>query len=177
MEEQISAEEFRRIAAYAINHLNGAWFMATAGKIGITEAIELVDMAWEDWTTVLFRRIKEALNLEGSGMAFVREALPRIDQVFQQLTGFKMNIQFNEDRIVTRVVECGYWESMKKNGLGQLAEARLLCSTVHLAAYRGIFKGAFPDMQFEFTHTKRIPDGDPYCEMIIRAKPENQRRE
>jgi hypothetical protein len=45
-----------------------------------------------------------------------------------------------------------------------------MCSGVHLAAYRGVFKGAFPDMQFEFTHTKRIPDGDPYCEMIIKRK-------
>jgi hypothetical protein len=145
--------------------------MATAGKIGIPEVIELVDMAWEDWTAVLYRRIKEALKLEGSGMAFVREALPRIDQVFQQLTGFKMDIHFDGDRIVERIVECGYWENMKKLGFGQFAEAGILCSSVHLAAYRGTFKGAFPDMQFEFTHTKRIPDGDPYCEVIIRAKP------
>lgn len=168
MEKEISTEEFRRIAAYAILEMNRAWFMAVAGKIGITEVIELVDMAWEDWTTVLFRRIKEALNLEGSGMAFVREALPRLDQVFQELTGFKMETQFYEDRIVTRVVECEYWEYMKKLGFGQFSEAGLLCSSIHLAAYRGTFKGAFPDMQVELTHTKRIPDGDPYCEVIIR---------
>lgn len=168
MEKQISAEEFRKIATYAITRLDGAWFRAAAGKIGITEAIDLEPIVWEDWATRVARRIKKGLNLEGSGMTFVREALPHIGQVFTELAGFRPEEQFDDNRIVSRVVQCEYWENLKKAGFGQFAEAGLLCSKVHLAAYRGVFKGAFPDMQFEFTHTKRIPDGDPYCEVIIR---------
>jgi len=168
---ELSYDEFRELVRYIISRLDGAWFRAVAEKYGIPEAVDLDVEVWEDLMTRLARKIKKTLKLEGKGIEFVRDAYPKISEVWAELMGFKGEILFTENKVISRVSQCDYWENIKKAGFGQFAEAGLMCSRIHVAGYTGFFRGAFPDLKFKFTHTKRIPSGDPYCEMIIKILP------
>jgi len=168
---ELSYDEFREVVRYAISRLDGAWFRAVAEKYGIPEAADLDVKVWEDFNERLARKIKKALKLEGKGIEFLRDAIPKISEVGGELLGFKIETIFAENKIISRMSQCELWENIRKAGFDKFAEAGLLCSRVHVAGYRGLFKGAFPDLKFKFTHSKRIPDGDPYCEMIIKIIP------
>lgn len=165
---ELSYDEFREIAVYAISRLDGAWFRAVAEKYGIPEAVDLDVEAWEDLVERLARMIKKTLKLEGKGIEFVRNAFPKISEVWAELLGSKGEVVFAENKVISRVTRCQYWENIKKAGFDEFAETGLMCSRVHVASYIGLFKGVFPDLKCEFTHTKRIPNGDPYCEMTIK---------
>jgi hypothetical protein len=39
-----------------------------------------------------------------------------------------------------------------------------------LASIKGLLKGAFPDKKFKLEQKKKIPLGDPYCEVEITMK-------
>ena len=164
---ELSYDEFRKLARYATSRLDGAWFRAVAEKYGIPEAVDLDVKVWEDFEERLARKIKTTLKLEGKGIEFARDATPKITEVSTELIGIKEETIFAENKIISRTIQCDYWENIKKAGFSQFAESGLLCSKVHAAIYRGFIKGAFPDLKCKFTHTKRIPGGDPYCEMII----------
>jgi len=168
---ELSYDEFREVVRYAISRLDGAWFRAVAEKYGIPEAADLDVKVWEDFNERLARKIKKALKLEGKGIEFLRDAIPKISEVGGELLGFKIETIFAENKIISRMSQCELWENIRKAGFDKFAEAGLLCSRVHVAGYRGLFKGASPDLKFKFTHSKRIPDGDPYCEMIIKIIP------
>ncbi len=121
----------------------------------------------EDWLERMARKIKKTLKLEGKGIEFVRDAFPKISKVWAELTGSRGEAIFAENKVISRVTQCEFWENIKKAGFDKSAEAGLMCSKAHVAGHRGLFRGAFPDLKFKFTHSKRIPDGDPYCEMIM----------
>jgi hypothetical protein len=168
---ELSYDEFRELVKYAISRLDGAWFRAVAEKYGIPEAVDLDVKVWEDLTERVARKIKKTLKSEGKGIESVGVVIPKIIEVWGELMGSKGEILFAENKVISRVSQCGYWENIKKAGFGKFAEAGLMCSRVHVAGYTGLFRGAFPDLKFEFTHSKRIPSGDPCCEMIIRIIP------
>ena len=164
---ELSYDEFCEVVRYAISRLDGAWFRAVAKKYGIPEAVDLDVKVWNDLFERTARKIKKTLKLEGKGIEFVRDAFPKICEVLDELMGFKGKTIFAENKVISRVTQCEFWENVKKAGFDKFAEAGLMCSRAHVAAYMGLFKGAFPDLKFKFTHTKRIPDGEPYCEVII----------
>ena len=168
---ELSYDELRKLARYAISRLDGAWFRAVAEKYGIPEAVDLDVKVWEDFTERIGKKIKNTLKLEGKGIEFFRYASPKVTEVWAELTGFKIETLVAKNKIISRFIQCDYWENIKKAGFGQFAEAGLMCSKVHVAGYKGLCKGAFPDLNFKLTHTKRIPDGDPYCEMTIEITP------
>lgn len=164
---RLSYDELLEVAKYAILRLDGAWFRAVAEKYGIPEASDLDVKVWEDLAERLARQIKKTMKLEGKGIEFVRDAFPKIFEVGAELMGIKIETMFAGNKIISRMSQCEFWENIRKAGFDKFAEAGLLCSRVHVAGYKGLFKGAYPDLKFKFTHSKRIPDGDPYCEMII----------
>ena len=168
---ELSYDDFRELARYVISRLDGAWYRIVAAKCGIPEAVDSDVKVWEDLMERVVRHIKKTLKLEGKGIEFVRQAFPKIAKVFGELRETKIETAFAENKIISRLSQCEYWEGIKKAGFGQFAEAGLMCSRAHVAGYKGLCKGAFPDMNFKLTHTKRIPDGDPYCEMIIEIIP------
>jgi len=164
---ELSYDEFREVVRYAISRLDGAWFRVVAEKYGIPEAADLDVKVWEDFNERMARKIKKTLKLEGKGIEFVRDAIPKISEVWAELVGFKVETIFTENKIISRISQCELWENIRKAGFDKFAETGLMCSRVHVAGFMGLFKGAFPDLKFKFTHSKRIPDGDPYCETII----------
>jgi len=168
---ELSYDEFREVVRYAFSRLDGAWFRAVAEKYGIPEAVDSDVKVWEDLTERVARKIKKTLKSEGKDIESVRVVIPKILEVLSELMGSKVEILSAENKVISRVSQCDYWENIKKAGFGQFAEAGLMCSRVHVAGYTGLFRGAFPDLKFKFSHTKRIPSGDPYCEMIIKIIP------
>lgn len=169
----LSYDKFREVVKYAITRLDGAWFRAIAGKYGIPEAVDFDAEVMEDWMERMARKIKKTLKLEGKDTESVRDVLPKISEVWAQLVGFKVEILFAEkgDLVISRVTQCEFWENIKKAGFETFAETGEMCARAHIAGYRGLFKGAFPGLKFEFEHTKRIPEGDPCCEVIIKVIP------
>lgn len=115
---------------------------------------------WYDWMKRVAQKIKKTLKLDESEMDSVRVVFPKISEVLSELLGLKGETIIAENKLIPRITQCEYWENIKKAGL--------LCSKVHVSGYMGILEGAFPERKFEFTHTKRIPDGDPYCEVVIK---------
>ena len=168
---ELSHDEFREVVKYTLSRLYGAWFRAVAKKYGIPEAVDLDVEVWNDLFDRLARKIKKTLKLEGKGIEFVRDAYPKISEVLGELMGLKGEIVFAKNKVISRVAQCEYWENIKKAGFDKFAEAGIMCSRIHVAGYTGLLKGAFPDLKFKFTHTKRIPSGNPYCEMIIKILP------
>jgi len=164
----LSYDKFREVAKYAITRLDGAWFRAVAGKYGVPEAVDFDAEVMEDWMERMARKIKKTLKLEEKDTESVRDVLPKIFEVWAQLVGFKWETLFAENRVISRVTQCEFWENIKKAGLEKFAETGEMCARAHVAGYRGLLKGAFPGLKFEFEHTKRIPDGDPCCEVIIK---------
>jgi len=168
---ELSYDEFREVVKYAITRLDGAWFRAVAEKYGIPEAVDFDAKVMEDWMERIARKMKKILKLEGKGIESIHEITSKGAKVWGELAGFKIETIIAEDKVISRITHCEFWENIKKAGFAKFAEAGEMCARSHIAGYRGFFKGVFPDVKFEFTHSKRIPDGDPSCELIIKIMP------
>ena len=168
----VSYDEFREIARYALTRLDGSWFRIAAAHHGMEEATAMDVEVSRDYHERLGRMIKKKLDLEGRGIESIQEDLPRIGAIINDLNGNEGEIEFpSDDTIFGRITNCKFWDNIKKAGFDQFAQSGLMCSNVHVASYEGILKGLYPDQTFEVTHTKRIPDGDPCCEVTIKIIP------
>jgi len=166
----VSYDEFREIARYALSRLDGSWFRAVAARHGMEDAAAVDVEVTRDYMERLGRLIKKKLGLEGRGIESIQEDLPRIGAIINDLNGNEGEIEFSSDgTIIARITNCKFWENIKKAGFDQFAQSGLMCSKVHVAAHEGFLKGIYPDQTFEVTHTKRIPDGEPCCEVTIKV--------
>lgn len=164
---QISKE----LANYAFIRLDGAWFRFVMEKYGLEDAVELDIKVWRDWSMRVSRKIKKILGIprdqQYTSIESIFNVLEEVSSLQEDLMGFKGEAKLGEKTIILRISNCQYWESIKKAGFDEFAEAGKLCSKVHEGAYEGLLKGLFPDITFKITHEKRIPSGSPFCEVII----------
>ncbi|MFX1498246.1 MAG: hypothetical protein ACFFBH_12010, partial [Promethearchaeota archaeon] len=72
----------------------------------------------------------------------------------------------NENKIIHRVLDCEIWRMVQK----VWNQDAIPCHKVTLASIRGLLKGAFPEKEFILKHEKKIPLGDPCCEIEISVK-------
>ena len=162
-ETEINSEILLDLAKYAFLRLDGAWFMATAEKYGVEAATELDIKAWEMFSERLGRRIASAANLEGE----FSEVLPRLMKIQNQLMNLKTEIKVvSETKVIHTVLDCEIWKMVSKVWTKETAP----CHKVTQASIRGLLKGAFPGKEFTLNHTKKIPLGDPCCEVEIILK-------
>ena len=160
---EINSEILLDLARYAFLRLDGAWFMASAERFGVEAATELDIKAWEMFSERLGRRIASAANLKGE----FSEVLPRLMKIQNKLLDLKTEIKVvSETKVIHTVLDCEIWKMVSKVWTKETAP----CHKVTQASIRGLLKGAFPGKEFILNHTKKIPLGDPCCELEIILK-------
>ena len=165
MEEgiELRLEELLELMRYSFLRLDGAWFMASAKELGVEIATKLDVKAWEMFSERLGKKIASMTNLKGD----FSKTLPKLLKI--QHTLMNMNSEMdviNESKMIHRVLECEVWEMVQK----VWPQDAIPCHKVTLASIRGLLKGAFPEKEFILKHKKKIPLGDPYCEIEISVK-------
>ena len=159
----LDLEKLLELMRYAFLRLDGAWFMASVEKVGLETATELDINAWEMFSERLGKKIASMISLEGD----LSQNLPKVLKI--QHTLMNMNseiIVINKNNIVHRVLECEVWRMVQK----VWSKDAIPCHKVTLASIRGLLKGAFPEKEFILEHKKKIPLGDPCCEIEISLK-------
>lgn len=125
-----SAELLELVKIYAKNWLahDGCWFLAIEKKLGIEKAIEFDRDAWEQFTKIEARRIKEFLKLENnSGLEGLRKALKfRLYSTINEQ--FSKYITPNE--LVHYVKACRVQEARRRKGLPDFP-----CKSVGIVEY------------------------------------------
>jgi len=157
---ELSLEELLELMRYAFLRLDGAWFMALVEKLGIETATELDIRAWEKFSERLGKKIASLTNLEGD----LSQTLPKLMKIQHAL--MNMNSEFeviSESKMIHRVLDCEVWRMVQK----VWDQDEIPCHKVTLASIKGLLKGAFPDKAFILKFRKKIPLGDPYCEIEI----------
>nr|MDO8132863.1 DUF6125 family protein [Candidatus Njordarchaeum guaymaensis] len=153
------------LVRYAFLRLDGAWFIAAAEKCGVETATDLDIKAWETFSERLARKIVSKMNLQGNFC----QVLPRLLGIQNFLMNMNGEITcYDENRAVLIVRDCEVWKMVSKVWTRETAP----CHKVTQASIRGMLKGAFPETEFVIRQNKRIPLGDPCCEVeIIRKTP------
>lgn len=115
---------------YAKNWLahDGCWFLAIEKKLGIDKAIELDTDAWEQFTQVEARRLKEFLNLgENSGIEGLKKALAF--RLYSTINEQFSNVERN-NILVHYVKTCRVQEARRRKNLPDFP-----CKSVGLVEY------------------------------------------
>ena len=160
---ELSLEELLELMRYAFLRLDGAWFMASVEKVGLETATELDIRAWEMFSERLGKKIASMTSLEGD----ISQNLPKLLKIHHTLMNMNSEIEvINERKIIHRVLDCEVWKMVQK----VWDQDEIPCHKVTLASIRGLLKGAFPESDFILKHKKKIPLGDPYCEIEISPK-------
>jgi len=162
MEENIelNKEELLELMRYSFLRLDGAWFMASVEKFGLETTTELDVRAWEMFSERLGKKIASITNLKSE----ISQALPKLMKIQHTLMNMNSEIEIiNESKMIHRVLECEVWRMVQK----VWTQDAIPCHKVTLASIKGLLKGAFPEKKFILKHKKKIPLGDPYCEIEI----------
>jgi len=161
---EVDTEKLLELARYAFLRLDGAWFLATAEKYGVEIATELDVRAWEQFSERLAKKIVSLLNLKGK----FSEVFPKLMHIQNDLMNMKREIiVYDNNRAISRITDCEVWKMVSKVWTRETAP----CYKVTQASIRGLLKGAFPGTEFIINHKKKIPLGDPCCEVEIIMKP------
>jgi hypothetical protein len=160
----VPVDDLLELARYAFLRLDGAWFLASANKYGVEQATDLDVKAWEIFAERLAKRIVSKLNLKGEFC----EVLAQLLSVQNTLMNLKSEVKcYGEDRAVVTITDCEVWKMVSKVWTRETAP----CYKVTQTSIRGMLRGAFPGVEFVINHNKKIPMGDPCCEVeIIRKK-------
>ena len=163
MNEKIDLEELLELMRYSFLRLDGAWFMASVEKLGVETATELDVKAWEMFSERLGKKIASITNFKGD----FSQTIPKLLKIQHTLMDMKSEIEvINDSRMIHRVLECEVWKMVQK----VWPQDAIPCHKVTLASIKGLLKGAFPENEFILEHNKKIPMGDPYCEIEITIK-------
>ncbi|MFX0011997.1 MAG: DUF6125 family protein [Candidatus Hermodarchaeota archaeon] len=156
-------EELVELMRYSFLRLDGAWFMASAKKLGVKTATELDVIAWEMFSERLGKKIASMTNLKDN----FSKSVPKLIKIQHTLMNMNSEIDvINEKKMIHRVLECEVWEMVQK----VWPQDKIPCHKVTLASIKGLLKGAFPEKEFILKHTKKIPLGDSCCEIEITVK-------
>jgi len=160
---ELDKVELLELMRYSFLRLDGAWFMASVEKLGLEVATELDVIAWEMFSERLGKKIASITNLKGK----FSQALPKLMKIQHTLMNMNSEIEvINENKMIHRVLDCEVWRMVQK----VWPRDAIPCHKVTLASIKGLLKGAFPEREFILSHKKKIPLGDPYCEIEISIK-------
>jgi len=161
--KELNLERLLELMRYSFLRLDGAWFMASVEKLGLNTATELDVKAWEMFSERLGKKIASITNLEGN----FSQALPKLMKIHHALMNMNSEIEVvSDNKMIHRVLECEIWKMVQK----VWPQDAIPCHKVTLASIKGLLKGAFPEKEFILKFNKKIPLGDPYCEIEISVK-------
>ena len=146
---ELGLEELLELMRYSFLRLDGAWFMASAEKLGLKTATELDIEAWEMFSERLGKKIASLTNLKGD----FSQTLPKLMKIHHILMNMNSKIEvINENKMIHRVLDCEVWKMVQK----VWNQEEVPCHKVTLVSIKGLLK--------------KIPLGDPYCEIEISVK-------
>jgi len=154
----LSTEQLLEIAQYSLVRIDGAWFMALAGKLGKETAWEMDVEAWKQFSYVFGKKIRKEIILNPVWPESFLDALEILSKVLK-IEGRKVFIE--ADMITVQVTDCENQKAIAKAGIAD-------CGFVTVQTYQGLMRGLFgKEMDVLVRHTKNLNQGDDCCEVVI----------
>jgi len=155
---KLSLEQVFEIAQYSFVRLDGAWFMALAGKLGKEVAWKIDVEAWKQFSYVFAKNIRRHFipnPVWPESFLDVLEVLSRI----LKIEGRKVSVGSNI--ITVQVTDCENQKAIAKAGIAD-------CGIVTVQTYQGLIRGLFgKEVDVFVEHTKNLNRGDDCCEVVI----------
>jgi len=154
----LSAEQLLEIAQYSFVRMDGAWFMALAGKFGKEAAWEIDVEAWKQFSYVFGKKIRKDILPHPVWPESFLDTLEILSKVLK-IEGREVFIE--SDIITIRVTDCETQKAIAKAGIAE-------CGIVTVQTYQGLMRGLFgKEMGVLVQHTKNLNQGDVCCEVVI----------
>jgi hypothetical protein len=154
----LSTEQLLEIAQYSIVRMDGAWFIALAGKLGKETAWEMDVQAWKQFSYLFGKKIRKDIILNPVWPESFLNALEILSRVFK-IEGRKVFVE--SDIITVQVTDCETQKAIAKAGIAD-------CGIVTVHTYQGLMRGLFgKEMAVLVRHTKNLNQGDDCCEVVI----------
>jgi predicted hydrocarbon binding protein len=155
---KLSAEQLLEIAQYAFVRLDGAWFLALAGKFGKETAWEMDIEAWKQFSYVFGKKIRKDFIPHPVWPDSFLEALGILSTIMK-MEGRTVSVE--SDTITVRVTDCETQRAIAKAGIAD-------CGIATVQSYQGLIRGLFgKEMDALVHHTKNLNQGDDCCEVVI----------
>lgn len=154
----LSTEQLLEIAQYSFVRMDGAWFLALAGKLGKETAWEIDVEAWKQFSYVFGKKIRKDMIPNPVWPQSFLDALEILSRVVK-IEGREVSVK--SDIITIRVTDCEIQRAIAKAGIAD-------CGIVTVQTYQGLMKGLFgKEMDVAVQHTKNLNQGDDCCEVIV----------
>ena len=158
----LSIEQLFEIAQYSFIRLDGAWFMALAGKLGKEVAWEMDVEAWKQFSYVFGKNIRKNVIPNPVWPESFLDVLEILSKVLK-IEGRRVFVGPNQ--ITVQVTDCENQKAIAKAGIAD-------CGIVTVQTYQGLMRGLFgKEMGVFVQHTKNLNQGDDCCEVVISKQP------
>jgi hypothetical protein len=158
----LSTDQLFEIAQYSFVRLDGAWFMALAGKLGKDVAWEIDVEAWKQFSYVFGKNIRKNVIPHPVWPESFLDVLEILSKVLK-IEGRKVFVGPND--ITVQVTDCENQKAIAKAGIAD-------CGIVTVQTYQGLMRGLFgKEMSVFVQHTKNLNRGDDCCEGVISMQP------
>jgi len=154
----LSTEKLLEIAQYSFVRMDGAWFLALAGKLGKETAWEIDIEAWKQFSYVFGKKIRKDVIPHPVWPESFLDAIEILSRVLK-IEGREVSVR--SDVITIQVTDCETQKAIAKAGIAD-------CGIVTVQTYQGLMRGLFgKEMGVSVQHTKNLNQGDDCCEVVI----------
>jgi hypothetical protein len=154
----LSTEQLLEIAQYSFVRMDGAWFLALAGKLGKETAWEIDVEAWKQFSYVFGKKIRKDVIPNPVWPESFLDTIEILSKVLK-IEGREVSVKSNI--ITIRVTDCETQKAIAKAGIAD-------CGIVTVQTYQGLMRGLFgKEMDVFVRHTKNLNQGDDCCEVVI----------
>jgi hypothetical protein len=154
----LSTEQVLEIAQYSFVRMDGAWFLALAGKFGKETAWEIDVEAWKQFSYVFGKKVRKDVIPHPVWPESFLEAIEILSRVLK-IEGREVSVK--SDIITIRVTDCETQKAIAKAGIAD-------CGIVTVQTYQGLMRGLLgKEMGVLVRHTKNLNQGDGCCEVVI----------
>jgi hypothetical protein len=154
----LSTEQLLEIAQYSFVRMDGAWFLALAGKLGKETAWEIDVEAWKQFSYVFGKKIRKDVIPNPVWPESFLDTIETLSKVLK-IEGREVSVKSNI--ITIRVTDCETQKAIAKPGIAD-------CGIVTVQTYQGLMRGLFgKEMDVFVRHTKNLNRGDDCCEVVI----------
>jgi predicted hydrocarbon binding protein len=138
--------------------MDGAWFLALAGKLGKETAWEIDVEVWKQFSYVFGKKIRKDIIPHPVWPDSFLDAMEILSKVLK-IEGREVSV--TSDVITIRVTDCEAQKAIAKAGIAD-------CGIVTVQTYQGLMRGLFgKEMDVLVQHTKNLNQGDDCCEVVI----------
>jgi hypothetical protein len=163
----LSTGQLLEIAQYSFVRMDGAWFLALAGKLGKETAWEIDVEAWKQFSYVFGKKIRKDVIPHPVWPESFLDAIEILSRVLK-IEGREVSVR--SDVITIRVTDCETQKAIAKAGIAD-------CGIVTVQTYQGLMRGLFgKEVDVSVKHTKNLNQGDDCCEVVISKHPHQSKQ-